>query len=73
VKITNDPRISVRMANHLLDIAAGKLSVANGTPLTAEQEAANDEAADIIEYANEIRLRFGKPAVQPQPKTSSWS
>lgn len=69
IKITNDPRTTVRIANLLLDTAAGMLTEPNGHPLSAEQEARNDEAEIIVEYANELRERHGKPplAVAPRP------
>ena len=77
-KITNDPRITVRIANLLLERAAELLAEANGHPLTADQEATNDEAEVVIEYANELRARWGKPAltVTPKPRagaSDSWS
>lgn len=68
VKITNDTRATIIVANQLIKLAGQLATNENGMPLSIEQEMNNETSALLAEYANQLRENHGKPplAVQVQ-------
>lgn len=67
--ILNDKRVTIIVANHLIELAGQLTSVANGVPLTVKQELDNETAEMLAEYANKLRANHGKPALEVQVNT----